>query len=156
MPIILSLSNKLFIKSNIKTIFFVLGSASIDIKSVDTSPISLGRVLAAGYSSVVATTTIQVQQNDAQCYWEYDENFRSNIYFHNRNCLSNNNWNARSTCSRSGDLVTSNFVFLQPLQNGQFTVRVKCENQTKVLPSITVKSKKTKYRIYFQKFLVKK
>ena len=126
-------------------ISFTLGLTSIDIKTIDTIPTSLGKVLAAGYSPFSATTTVQLQGtlSFVFCRWFYGKNFRSSINFHRFGCLSQSTLQATTTtCSLEGQLITSNLTIHEPLENGQFNVGVDCSGQQKTLPSITVESKK--------------
>ena len=126
-------------------LIFIIGSTSIDIKTIDTIPTSLGRVLAAGYSPFSATTTVQLRGMYVNCHWFYGKNFISRInsygFPYGFGCFPQSTSQATTTCLMEGQLITSNLTIHEPLENGQFNVRVDCSGQQKALPSITVRSK---------------
>ena len=116
---------------------------SVDIKSIKTFPNPLERVFAVGYSSFVATTTVQFNKSFSECRWEFGKNFGSSLYFYSNGCYFESSWQANISCLEEGHLVTSNLTILEPLENGQFNIRIVCDGgQQKTLPSITVQSKK--------------
>ena len=118
--------------------------------SIDTIPSSLGPVIATRYSPFVATATIIVQHRLHFCQWQFGRNYENDSFFSHglfSECLTEDGYQAATTCAQEGDSVTTNLTFPQPRNNGILNVRVYCEyfgtdNYTETLPTFTIQGKK--------------